>query len=221
MTDPAAPLLTPALLHTLFPHVSATHFTRLLPPLLAAMAEFRIITPVRLAMFLAQAGYESSAFQVREENLTYTTAKRLREVWPEIFRTTDPAPYVRNPQRLANLVYANNDLGNGPMSSGDGWRYRGRGYLQVTGRDNYTSLVAPLGHDVVHDPDYLTTLVGAARSACCWWYRHHLNDFADQRDLRGCTRVLAGKSYLGLKERTALWEQAQTLLKVPRAIADV
>ena len=211
-------LLTATLVHTLFPMTSTAVLNQRLPTLLAAMQEFLVTTRVRQVMFLAQAGYESSGFGVVEENLTYTTATRLREVF-SVFRTVDPRPYLHNPEALGSYIYAGK-LGNGPVSSGDGYRYRGRGYLQVTGKANYAWLMPSLGHDIVRDPDYLCTPVGAARSACGWWYRHGLNSLADQRDLHACTRVLVGPSYLGEAQRRALWEQAQQLLHVPPGIGE-
>ena len=204
-------------LFQLFPNVCQRRFNKIAQALLKGMEEFLITTPPRQAMWFAQCGYESGGFSQVEENLRYTTAARLKQVF-SVFHTVDPRPYLNNPEALGSYIYAGK-LGNGPVSSGDGYRYRGRGYLQVTGKANYAWLMPSLGHDIVRDPDYLLTPVGAARSACSWWYRHGLNLLADQRDLQACTRVLVGPSYLGETQRRALWDQAQALLQVPRALA--
>jgi putative chitinase len=137
-------------------------------PMEAAMAEFGITTPRRIAAFLAQVGHESCSLARLEESLTYRTPERLMQVWPRRFPTLGSAlPYVRNPEGLANLVYANRG-GNGGPESGDGWRYRGRGPLQITFADGYRRAGQALGLPLVQQPGLLLAPEHGSRSAA--WY---------------------------------------------------
>jgi putative chitinase len=203
-------MLTLERFSAMFPQANRTDLLRFAEPLDAAMEAFDITTVPRQAMFLAQCAHESAQFRHVAENLSYSSADRLRQVF-SIFRHVDPLPFVKQPEKLANLVYANK-LGNGTVRSGDGWRYHGRGLLQITGKANYAALVEALGHDIVADADYLATPEGASRSAACWWQQHGCNSLADHRDIVGCTRVINGARMLGLAERTQLWERAWHLL---------
>ena len=119
-----------------------------LGPLNGALNEFEINTPLREAAFLAQTAHESQNFTRLVENLNYS-AKRLTQVWPKRFPTLDKAqPYANNPEKLANFTYANRN-GNGSEASGDGWKYRGRGFIQITGRANYKACSDGLGADFI------------------------------------------------------------------------
>ncbi len=116
---------------------------------------FGITTNLRLAHFLAQCALESNRFKATVENLNYS-AQRLLKVFPKYFKGVDPAPYANNPTKIGNRVYANR-MGNGNEASGDGYRFRGRGYIQLTGRNNYTSFSKFIGEDCVANPDLLAT----------------------------------------------------------------
>lgn len=116
---------------------------------------FGITTNLRLAHFLAQCALESNRFTATEENLNYS-AQRLLAVFPKYFKGVDPTPYARNPTKIGNRVYANR-MGNGDEASGDGFKFRGRGYIQLTGRDNYTRFSKFIGEDCVANPDLLKT----------------------------------------------------------------
>lgn len=143
-----------------------------------ALARFAITTPTRLAAFLAQITHESAEFCALVERLDYT-ATRLTAIWPRRFPT--PAAAARcahQPERLANTVYANR-LGNGPATSGDGWRYRGRGLIQLTGRANYLAAGAALALDLVTQPEQLETPGPAALAAAWFWHSRRLNELAD------------------------------------------
>jgi putative chitinase len=203
-------MLTVAQFAAMFPQANRANLLQFAEPLDAAMEVFDITTVTRQAMFLAQCAHESALFRHVTENLSYSSADRLRQVF-SAFRHMDPLPFVNQPKKLANLVYANK-LGNGDVRSGDGWRYRGRGLLQVTGKSNYAALVEALEHDIIADSDYLATPEGAARSAACWWQQHGCNRLADHEDIAGCTRVINGARLLGLAERTQLWHQARHVL---------
>lgn len=118
-------------------------------------AKFGITSNLRLAHFLAQCALESTGFTATVENLNYRAA-RLMEVFPKYFRGVDPAAYANNPAKIANRVYANR-MGNGDEASGDGFKFRGRGYIQLTGKNNYTSFSQFIGEDCVANPDLVAT----------------------------------------------------------------
>ena len=182
--------------------------------LCAAMETHFISSPLRQAAFLAQAAHESDELTRVEENLMYTSAEHLRATFPNDFDRLDPDDawgYIRQPQRIANRVYANQN-GNGPEGSGDGWTYRGRGIFQLTGKNNYRayglyrSSADILGHpERVAEPEY------AADSAGWFWSGHGLNAKADERDLKGITKAING-GYVGWVQRKAYYDRAVGLL---------
>jgi putative chitinase len=178
-----------------------------------ATNRFEITSAERVAAFLAQVAEESNEFRRLTENLDYSTL-RLMQVWPKRFVTAaSAAPYAHLPEKLANHVYAGR-LGNGDEASGDGWRYRGRGLLQVTGRENYQALSKELAHGFVATPDDLATITWAAVAAGAFWQSHGLNALADQgSDLSFATltRVVNGAE-LGLDRRRLYWSRARRAL---------
>ena len=140
-------------------------------------AKFEINTPLRLAHFLAQCGHESGGFRVTQENLNYS-AKGLAGIFKKYFPTEAAAtPYARNPQKIANKVYANR-MSNGSEASGDGYKFRGRGYIQLTGRDNYTQFGKAIGEDIANNPDVVSSNY-ALLSAAWFWSKNGLNKLAD------------------------------------------
>lgn len=167
-------------------------------PLIAAMEEFGIDTPARMAGFLAQCAHESGNFSAVRENLNYS-ADGLRRVFPKYFRDVDADDYHRQPEKIANRVYANR-MGNGDEDSGDGWRYKGRGLIQLTGKTNYTLCGEDLEVDLIAEPEYLETPEGAARSAAWFWWKNNLNAFADKNDIVGMTKRINGGTN-GLEDR--------------------
>jgi len=176
------------------PHIS--HWHEALDQLLD---DYDINTPLRVAHFVAQCAHESGSFRFIEENLNYR-AESLTKTWPRLFPTMDIArQYEKQPVKIANRAYGNR-MGNGDEASGDGWRYRGRGLIQLTGRDNYTFFAGSLGIPVEEAADYLSTFEGAAQSACFYWEQNNLNRFADANDVKGLTRAING-GYLGLEDR--------------------
>jgi len=140
-------------------------------------AKFQINTPLRLAHFLAQCGHESGGFRVTSENLNYS-AKGLNGIFKKYFPTeAAAAAYARNPQKIANKVYANR-MANGSEASGDGYKFRGRGYIQLTGRDNYTQFGKAIGEDIASNPDKVSSQY-ALLSAAWFWSKNGLNKLAD------------------------------------------
>ena len=140
-------------------------------------AKFQINTPLRLAHFLAQCGHESGGFRVTQENLNYS-AKGLAGIFKKYFPTeAAAAPYARNPQKIANKVYANR-MANGSEASGDGFKFRGRGYIQLTGRANYTAFGKAIGEDIASNPDVVASKY-ALLSAAWFWSNNGLNRLAD------------------------------------------
>jgi putative chitinase len=140
-------------------------------------SKFGINTPLRVAHFLAQCGHESGGFRVTSENLNYS-AKGLAGIFKKYFPTEAAAtPYARQPQKIANKVYANR-MANGSEASGDGYKFRGRGYIQLTGRDNYTQFGKAIGVDIPSNPDSVATTYALA-SAAWFWSKNGLNKLAD------------------------------------------
>lgn len=183
----------------------------------AALERFEINTRERMAAFLAQVAHESDQFRVMVENLNYS-AKRLMAVWPKRFPTLEKAQgYERNPERLANYVYAKR-LGNGDEASGDGWRFRGRGIIQITGRGNYRAGGLALDLPLESQPELLEQPEAAALAAAHFWRSRGLNELADDRnddnddeDFVTITQLINGGTE-GLSKRRAYWETAKTVL---------
>jgi len=183
----------------------------------AAMDRFEINTPARAAAFLAQVAHESTEFRDLVENLNYSV-KAMMAAWPKRFPTPESAlPYERKPELLANYVYSKR-LGNGDIASGDGWTYRGRGLLQVTGRGNYRSCGAVLALPLEAQPDLLTSPDAAALAAAQFWQSRGLNHLADDEnddnddsDFIAITKVINGGT-AGLKARQTYWARAKAAL---------
>lgn len=160
---------------------------------------YGINTPQRVAHFVAQCAHESGNFRFIRENLNYSAAG-LQGTFRKYFATLELAQqYARQPERIANRVYASR-MGNGDEESGDGWRYCGRGLIQLTGKDNYTFFAGSLGIPVEEAAEYLATFEGAAQSACFFWEQNNLNRFADANNIRSLTRAING-GQIGLEDR--------------------
>lgn len=172
-------------------------------PLAAACARFGIDTPRRVAGFVAQCRVESADFTRLEEGLFYTTPARIRAVFPSRVKSeADAATLARNPRALANRVYAGR-LGNGDEASGDGWAYRGRGLIQLTGRDNYAAAAAACGKLYLERPDLVAQPEDACLTAAWFWASAGLNALADTRNWDGITRRVNGPAMLHKAERAA------------------
>ena len=187
------------------PHI--THWHGVLDQLLD---DYEINTPLRVAHFVAQCAHESGNFVFIKENLNYKAAS-LQKTFPKYFPTAElAAQYANRPERIANRVYANR-MGNGDEASGDGFRYCGRGLIQLTGKDNYTFFAGSLDISVEEASEYLATFEGSAQSACWFWEQNKLNRFADANDVKGLTRAING-GYIGLSDREKHTEHALHIL---------
>lgn len=151
-----------------------------------------IDTKERVNMFLAQCGHESGGFTITVENLNYS-AKGLRSTFPKYFKSESEALiYERKPEKIANKVYADR-IGNGPESSGDGWKYRGFGFIQLTGKSNYEAFSKDMGIDIVSNPENIRQdLTLAIKTAVWFWNKNKLNSYADKGDLLGATKRING-----------------------------
>lgn len=185
-----------------------------------AMERFAINTPDRATAFLAQVAHESAETTRLTEGLSYSRADRLCAVWPRRFPTPhSAAPYVKNPEGLANFVYANRG-GNGDAASGDGYRYRGRGLFQLTFKDNYRLAGDALNLPLVDNPDLVATPEVAALTAAHYWQRLGLNALADHQpeddDVKDfeqiSIRINGGR--VGLPERKKYWAQGRAVLGI-------
>lgn len=175
---------------------------------------YGIDTPQRVAAFLAQCGHETAGWTVFEENLNYS-AKGLMVTFKKYFPNAElAAAYARKPQKIANRVYANR-MGNGPESSGDGWKFRGRGPIQLTGKSNYTAFAKDMFVDydtIIENPEWVTSDREFALMSAIWfWNRNSLNVLADAGDITELTRRING-GYNGLADRTKHYGEAMTLL---------
>ncbi len=178
-------------------------------PLNGAMGRFDIGTPKRIAAFLAQVGHESSRFGALSENLNYS-AQGLLATFKRYFTPAQANQYQNKPEAIANRVYASR-FGNGNEASGDGWKYRGRGLIQITFRDNYRACGTALGLDLDATPDLLTHPDNAALSAGWYWHAHGCNALADAGDIERITRAING-GLNGLAQRKAFYDQALAVL---------
>ena len=178
--------------------------------------EFNVNTPQRISSFLAQCAHESGGFTMLEENLNYRAAT-LAACWPTRFAELGPdkkpkkdaqgkniptkvaLAIEKKPEAIANLVYSSR-MGNGSAESGEGWKYRGRGLKQLTGKYNYDKCGSYLGLDLVANPDLLLEPLPAARSAGWFWKSNNLAAFADANDIKGMTKKING-GFIGLEDR--------------------
>ncbi|MGG5288855.1 glycoside hydrolase family 19 protein [Pseudomonas shirazensis] len=185
-----------------------------LPALNRAAARWKVDSRLRLAAFLAQIGHESGQLRVLVENLNYS-AEALVRTWPSRFTAQTAPAYARQPEKIANRVYGGR-MGNGPESSGDGWRYRGRALIQLTGRDNYRAAGAALGLPLEDQPELLEQADHAAQSAAWWWAKHGLNELADAGRIQDIGSIIntgkPGRVPHGAAERKALYDIAVRVL---------
>ena len=175
-----------------------------------ALPDYDINTPPRVAAFIAQCAHESGNFRALKENLNYR-AVTLRKVFPKYFPDDATAnAYAQKPEMIANRVYGGR-MGNGPEASGDGFRYCGRGLIQLTGKNNYQNFADSIETPVEDIPEYLATFEGAVQSACWFWEANNLNQWADTGDILTLTKRINGGT-IGLEDRKKHYEHALHVL---------
>lgn len=203
--DDPSRLVDPTVLAALLP-VAAETFRA---PLNETCRSFDITTPLRLAHFLAQTAHESALYTALVENLNYGAAGLLA-TWPSRFDAARAEEYARQPEKIANYVYAER-MGNGPEASGDGWRFRGRGILQVTGRSTYRAVGEFLGVALETEPELLATPRLAALAAGWYWRARGINALCDRDDAVAVTEAVNGGRH-GLEQRLELLGLAKAAL---------
>lgn len=193
-------------LKLIFPATAQKTLNEWVDPLNLAITHFDITTRARACAFIAQVGHESAGLSVTTENLNYR-AEGLRRTFPRYFPTDALAQrYARNPRMIASRVYANR-MGNRDEASGDGWLYRGRGLIQVTGASLYATLAHDLEKTVAETVTFLESKDGAAMSAGWYWNRNALNTYADQERFTDLTKRVNGGTN-GLADRKEIWNRA-------------
>jgi putative chitinase len=174
------------------------------------LPEYDINTPRRVAAFIAQCAHESGNFKFLKENLNYKAAS-LMKVWPRYFPTMEIAQqYAGKQEMIANRAYGGR-MGNGPEATGDGWRFCGRGLIQLTGRNNYQAFADSIETNINDIPAYLQTFEGAVQSACWFWENNNLNQWADANDILTLTKRINGGT-LGLADRQKHYQHALHVL---------
>ncbi len=202
-------------LRACLPEAKTPNLEKFLEGINETFEHFDINTPQRCAMFLAQTAHESANFSATQENLNYS-AKGLQGIFKKYFPTQDSTiSYERKPERIANRVYANR-MGNGAEASGEGYKYRGRGLIQLTGKDNYTNCGKALGMDLLADPDSVANNPVAVLSAGWFWDTRKLNTWADKGDVLTVTKRINGGT-IGLEDRKRHYEH---ILEVLESVAE-
>jgi len=204
-------MITVDLLQKLCPNTKHDTLAKFVDALNTECANYSINIPQRMAGFLAQVAHESGDFNFVKENLNYS-ADGLQKIFHNYFPDADTAnAYARNPQKIANKVYASR-MGNGDEASGDGYKFCGRGLIQLTGKDNYSKFAASLGKSLDDTVAFLETTEGAVASAAWFWNTHGLNDIADKGDIVTMTKRINGGT-IGLDDRTAKYNAALAILQ--------
>ncbi|XP_076029878.1 glycosyl hydrolase family 19 domain-containing protein HI_1415-like [Oratosquilla oratoria] len=207
--------ITHTQLRSIMVDAKAPNIQKFLPFINSTMRKFNITTPLQQAHFLAQVGHECGSFNYLVESLNYSAAG-LRKIFPKHFKTNaEMESFARKPEKIANRVYSNR-LGNGSEESGDGWKYRGRGMIQLTGKDVYREFASASGSQVLSDPDRLATDPRlCAESAGWFWKRANLNQLADKDDVEAVTRRING-GVNGLDDRKAYLRRSKLALGITR-----
>jgi len=204
-------MITTAILQKIATKTNATVLEQYVKPINQLGKQAKLFdNKKRTAAFLAQIAHESGGFNFTKENLNYN-ARALQTVFKKYYPTDkDAILHERKPEQIANRVYANR-MGNGDEQSGDGWRYRGRGLIQLTGKENYTNFAKYIQKSIDDTIKYLETPEGAVASAIWFWDKNKLNDFCDRDDFVGLTKRINGGT-IGLADRQHHYDIAIKLL---------
>lgn len=178
---------------------------------LEILPKYEINTPNRIAGFFAQCGHESMNFTALSENLNYR-AETLEKLFSKYFSKAgrNAADYAKQPEKIANVIYANR-MGNGDTASGEGYLFRGRGVIQLTGKDNYSAFASSIKMTLPDVIDYVQTKKGALESACWYWNSRNINAACDVNDITKMTKLVNGGT-IGLEDRRKHYEQALAVL---------
>lgn len=198
-------MITRDLLQAIMPQAKPENCRRFSSPLAVAAAEFGIATSRQIAAWLAQLAHESAQLGHVAENLNYSATGLLGN-FKKYFSEEEAYSFAHRPEAIANRVYANR-MGNGPETGGDGWKFRGRGLIQITGRENYRLCGSAIALDLLAHPEALEQDEPAACSAAWFWWQRGLNALADRDDVEGITRRING-GINGLAERKAFHARA-------------
>lgn len=199
-------VITQQMIRRVIPDVSSISLDSYVASLNMWAVHFGIDSPLRMAMYLCQTLHETNNLRYMEENMNYS-AERLLQVFPKYFNADTAKEYARKPQKIGSRVYANR-MGNGDEASGDGWKYRGRGMIQITGRGMYQKFNNSewCTEDVVSCPDKLATYPLDQVSAMWFWTEHGLNEEADRGDVEKATRIINGGTN-GIANRKYLYRK--------------
>jgi len=201
-TKSKAALVSPALLSALCPGLNSDALASYCSALALDLPKAQITTPLCVAHFMAQTAHESAGYSQLREKLNYS-ASALSSLFAKYFVGIDVNSYARQPEKIANRIYANR-MGNGNEQSGDGWAYRGRGIIQLTGKANYQAFSQDWGLDVVSQPDLVATdPLLAVASGCWYWQKRNMNAAAEADDLSKVTKLINGGSN-GIEDRARL-----------------
>lgn len=198
-------LVTFEQLNSFFEDTNEDIIQKYVDPLNAVLQFYDINNKQRISMFLAQVGHESGGLRTIKENLNYS-ADRLKVIFPKYFRNVDTSEFAKNPEKIANRVYCSR-MGNGDENSGDGYRYCGRGLIQLTGKSNYTAFATDMEMSLDEATEWLKTEEGAAWSAGWFWDSRELNKWADEGDVLTVTKKINGGT-IGLADRESHYEAA-------------
>lgn len=193
----------------LFPKTKRDVLSLYVEPLNQILPKYGFDTPLAIRVFLAQIGHESGGFNFVRENLNYSE-QGLVKIFGKYFNATTAKAYARNPEKIANKVYASR-MGNGPESSGDGWKHRGRGLIQITGKNNYTALAKSLKLSIDDVIKYLETPMGAVESAAWFFAENDLIDLAKQGAVTATTKKINGGTN-GLQDRIDIFNRSKAII---------
>lgn len=196
-------------LRKIFPRTKYDTLAQYVDPLNKTFAKFGIDTPLAIRAFLAQVGHESAGFSVIIENLNYSESGLLK-TFGKYFTKATAKKYARNPEMIANRVYANR-MGNGPESSGDGWKFRGKGVIQITGKDNHAAFAAYMNMPLNKATEYLLTVEGAVLSAGWFMYQNRLIDLLKVGSVTKVTKRVNGGTN-GLADRLDIFNRSREII---------
>jgi putative chitinase len=209
-TSPFELLITASLLSRVFRGLSSNKAAAFVDPMNLYLVRHRIDSVCRISAFFGQVAVESAGLSQMGENLHYTTAEALDKAYGRRLQGKEVSKYLGAPDRLANLVYSDR-MGNGDEASGDGWRYRGRGLMQLTGRENYARFSKDTSIDALSDPDLLSHPSMAVLSACWYWGSKSLNSLADEARFQALTERINPALLHHSQRMSAMWHARDCL----------